>query len=315
MTKQQRLYGKLVVDFANAKSSDEACFKTLANMQETFGFSEKFEEKVRKIFPTIVGRSLDEIPQLRKEESKIVDSIRDDLWDFHSHILKDYDRMKQILMVKKLDFEVDPDEGMLEDTVEDFGELYEIKINQPEKEYDPTLIKIEPLLNTWKRMYLFWNHDDIENIISRINSILEEILIKKNLYHNTYFTNLISRYNVSKYTMVEIDQTGSITKKPYFEETYFLNSELWEKPNWGKLFEEIISYCLLEFLLADENTNYLHMCQNCDNYFIGKTLRAQKFCDDKCRLGHHNRRRIESGEHAAYKRKKREEGAKESYYG
>jgi len=71
---------------------------------------------------------------------------------------------------------------------------------------------------------------------------------------------------------------------------------------------------LVDFLL-DNDRRKLKYCDECENFFISKTIRASRFCSDKCRLAWHNRKRIESGEHRDYKRKKRKEGAKESYYG
>lgn len=71
---------------------------------------------------------------------------------------------------------------------------------------------------------------------------------------------------------------------------------------------------LVDFLL-DNDRKKLKYCDECEKFFISKTIRTSRFCSDKCRLSWHNRKRIESGEHREYKRRKRMEGAKESYYG
>jgi len=71
---------------------------------------------------------------------------------------------------------------------------------------------------------------------------------------------------------------------------------------------------LVDFLLNNDRRK-LKYCDECENFFISKTIRISRFCSDKCRRAWHNRKRIESGEHREYKRKKRMEGAKESYYG
>jgi hypothetical protein len=73
-------------------------------------------------------------------------------------------------------------------------------------------------------------------------------------------------------------------------------------------------YSLFEFLNKNDRRK-LKFCDKCNKFFISKTIRSSKFCSEKCRLSWHNRRRIESGEHREYKRRKRKDGAKESYYG
>ena len=65
-----------------------------------------------------------------------------------------------------------------------------------------------------------------------------------------------------------------------------------------------------------ENKILIRQCDECEKYFISKTVRKQRFCPgNKCRMSYHNRKRIRSGEAKEYKRKKRKEGARESYYG
>jgi hypothetical protein len=75
-------------------------------------------------------------------------------------------------------------------------------------------------------------------------------------------------------------------------------------------------YFFVEFLKIENNYKLFNVCDNCGKYFISSSKRKQRFCSGgKCRQNYHNRRRIESGEAKEYKRKKRKEGAKESYYG
>ncbi len=73
-------------------------------------------------------------------------------------------------------------------------------------------------------------------------------------------------------------------------------------------------YSLVEFLLHNDRRK-LKLCDECTKFYISKTIRPSRFCSDKCRLAWNNRKRIESGEAREYKRRKRAEGAKESYYG
>ena len=85
---------------------------------------------------------------------------------------------------------------------------------------------------------------------------------------------------------------------------------------FGTSLKHDISYCLIEFLQEPRAKDYLGQCQECRKYFIATRLNDQKFCSKKCRLDSHNRKRIESGEHARYKRDRKIQGkATPSYYG
>lgn len=84
-------------------------------------------------------------------------------------------------------------------------------------------------------------------------------------------------------------------------------------------YDVAIAFCLFEFFRDENNQKYLKKCANCHKFFLRKTLRDEKtenrFCSPKCKRDFHNQLNIESGKHAEYKRKKRREGARESYYG
>lgn len=93
--------------------------------------------------------------------------------------------------------------------------------------------------------------------------------------------------------------------------------------NDGKpFFYDFITYCVIKLLSDERSIQLIHRCENpiCNKFFLSKRAKKKgpggiRFCSDKCRLNFHNKIRIESGEHAAYKRRKRAEGATESYYG
>jgi hypothetical protein len=65
-----------------------------------------------------------------------------------------------------------------------------------------------------------------------------------------------------------------------------------------------------------KNWEWIYKCETCKAFYIPKRRSPTKrFCSTKCKQDWHNRKRIESGEHREYKRRKRKEGAPESYYG
>ena len=108
--------------------------------------------------------------------------------------------------------------------------------------------------------------------------------------------------------VVEVQEDGTLCESPV---------HLRNRP-----FVDIITHCVIKLFSDDRNLKLLHKCENekCSKFFLAKRAKKKgsggiRFCSDKCRLNFHNRIRIESGEHAAYKRRRREEGAPESYYG
>jgi hypothetical protein len=82
------------------------------------------------------------------------------------------------------------------------------------------------------------------------------------------------------------------------------------------LLHMIACYSLMEFLTTrTDNRDRIKICYECGGVYVQKRLREdQRFCCAKCRLKYNNRKRIESGEHAAYKKRRREQGATEGYY-
>jgi NAD-dependent dihydropyrimidine dehydrogenase PreA subunit len=143
--------------------------------------------------------------------------------------------------------------------------------------------------------------------------ILENIIKDKEYSEIIGFSNFLNQAQ-------NIIKTGLTIEKslnPPFKEK--LNKTLiWQPMNIslsiGHFLGGIISYSLGEFLLNNDRKK-LNPCDECHKFYISKSIRKQRFCSDKCRLAWHNRKRIKSGEHAKYKRRKRIEGAKESYYG
>ena len=53
MTKQERLLGQTVVDFANAETTDKASFQHFRNMKHIMGFGPAFEESAKNVFPSL----------------------------------------------------------------------------------------------------------------------------------------------------------------------------------------------------------------------------------------------------------------------
>ena len=76
----------------------------------------------------------------------------------------------------------------------------------------------------------------------------------------------------------------------------------------------VIAYCVVTFLESAETRKRLGICKECGNLFFAERI-GKIYCKPPCRMKHNNRKRIESGEHAKYKReRKKQDKATSSYY-
>lgn len=140
--------------------------------------------------------------------------------------------------------------------------------------------------------------------------LLTEIIVDTNLKKSKAFPIFLSVYNTELITGLMLNKDGFLIEEPNF-----IESELADDNTFNAQPFRVVAYLVIRFFKIQKNRQLIHQCHECKKYFIAKTLRKQMYCQDKCRLDWHNRERIESGEHAEYKRKKRRDGAKESYYG
>jgi len=111
-----------------------------------------------------------------------------------------------------------------------------------------------------------------------------------------------------------LDVSTNRTEKLGLKDGYFDFESFVFKVSLNDLLFDVASYNLSAFLLFNKRDK-LNCCKKCNRFYISKTIRPSKYCSDKCRLSYHNQERIKSGKAKEYKRKKRREGAKPSYYG
>jgi hypothetical protein len=127
-------------------------------------------------------------------------------------------------------------------------------------------------------------------------------------------------YNEIAKEEASVTRLGEINFTNYFDSVFYIQRfGVLPELSFEDYYNQPVSYCLIEFMKDSQNVKHLKQCSKCNNVFIRDTLRIERtgryFCSDKCRLNFHNEINIKSGKHAEYKRKKRKEGAKESYYG
>ena len=113
---------------------------------------------------------------------------------------------------------------------------------------------------------------------------------------------------------LRINENGDLVKSSILADVHLIGSHYGAESRFNSYINSLLGFSLSEFIISTD-LRRLKRCKKCMNFFVSKTIRPSKFCSDKCRHDYHNRKRIDSGEAREYKRKKRKEGAKESYYG
>jgi hypothetical protein len=117
----------------------------------------------------------------------------------------------------------------------------------------------------------------------------------------------MEKYNSLPPHKLTLSDENSLIEIPPVTESKYIRKR---KPKqWAKVIEEDFIYFLIEYFIIENSYKYIKRCDDCQKYYISKTLRGQRFCSSKCRQSWNNRKRIESGEHKEYKRRKRAEGA------
>jgi len=118
-------HGKLLVDFANAEDTDEACLSFLSNIPTLFSATHKAVDQIKKTFPLLgsgsglPGGSDQELLELLLEKKRLIAELNERFSEIN-YAIDDYDPLKSTLSLMSLDWErgaVDPlQEGETLDT-------------------------------------------------------------------------------------------------------------------------------------------------------------------------------------------------------
>jgi hypothetical protein len=155
-------------------------------------------------------------------------------------------------------------------------------------------------------------HEEIKKIQNDYRDILEGIIEGLPLTEISQLDKFIKTYYQMPTTKLITFGDFLMEVPPINEDNYI---RIKSKTGWWLLLRNELAYLMVEFLRGEYNRKYFKKCHQCNGFYISKTLASSKYCSDKCRMAYHNRKRIKSGEAREYKRRKRMEGAKESYYG
>ena len=287
---KEGLCGQLIVDFVNAKSFDETCLRLFVDIQKIYNFSPNFVRKALEVIPPLESPTL----PLNRNERVLFEQ----------------------LVVKKKKGRRHPSEKA--------KEKHKIRYDKSLEKGAKKLLETKTLVSQERLSEIERLSSNYAKVIGplksfdqyrlRLKKVLDGILKGNNLYEDSFFVEFFRKHENIR-PRIFLGKDGEIVEKPLFQENSFLDIRPFSKP---KPYLKVIDFCTVEFLMPARNTKLIHLCEECRDFFISKTVRAvqpHRFCSDRCRLKLHNRERIKSGKNREFKARKRAEGAKPSYYG
>ena len=275
-------YSKVFLDFANAKTSDEAGIKYIDNIKKAFNFPDKIpfplypdfdipSEKDK--FPTII-QFQDDIGRLKKNMAQVFDQIKMEWTTKHGDIFDSLEPLN--------------DEGVTElKDLELTDKLMTPKINvliskSPERD--------QKTIKDMARHYfrnLLPEHNYILDIRKNLKICLDSIIEHKaSGDHDNRFALAFHYYFSETYNNIKTldinayyDEEGYfiVGRNPMFNAGFFLAHSEITPLHFGKYYSEPIAFCFIEFLMELNNQKYLRKCKYCKDFFLGEDSRRQ-FC-------------------------------------
>jgi hypothetical protein len=309
-SKDQIQLGQTVADFANAETTDAACFKHFENMRKVMAFGPKFIETMKDTFP-FFNTSLGSLSESEREFFKLLvgekskkEEIAEKL-DYLNYSLDNYDPQNETVEVSKgyithsgfngtgeVDVGWDQYEpetmpldsfkwNLLHESDEQMGALITSKIENlmeigksiSELEGSISESRFHLIHNSWER-YLGIEklHLRIEELQTDFQKLLGGIAKNKCLADLTGIHLFVPIYNELEHSIVVVEEDRLEEIFPISAESYF---DIRELHSWFSRFETDLAYCLIGFLKAEGNRNYIKKCLVCEDFIIVEDVRRE----------------------------------------
>lgn len=324
ISKEQRCYGQLLVDFANATSTDEAGLKYFENIQKAFDLPYSFIDEAKNIFPTLNDfysaltkeeiKCLELISQKKMIENEIaaclyVNSLRYDAYSKTVHI-----EVHQEMQLEDGSIVTDTSiERICRDlSIDELEEMIRQNDSQPDSTERkenifsssiPTLLrlgnritKIEGISNEkYQELYLLEDtcanieaeHDYIEVNQKKMKSFFKDVM-KNRAPINTQLLN-----------------------KTSLDDVYFTDRSDFPFPFLYRVYKFPLVYCIAEFFNVTNNIEHLKKCELCKKFYIAnKQIKEQKrcsTCSKKTRLTTEENRQYQRNRRLKQNENKKEE--------
>ena len=288
-------YGQLIEDFVNAKTTDEACFRLLEGLQNTFDFPKDFAEKAKKAFPSLLPikssltRNEKVLVKCILAEERIMLFLRDQL-NFLSLELDNYDPQKDKLIVRDVilyghlvggDCDVDIEYS------KPYGKhINEFEASEWEQMKPQTKKEVKKLLKVGKTILKFKkdvselselkkiaqqyknaceNHTHIKRTQYELANTIDALVKGGYLNENKYFNKFLRYYkNCAKHELVLHSDDSFSLKTRFLEADHFYKEKKEGSGFIHTSYHEAISFLLVEFLIPERNRNLFYECSECN---------------------------------------------------
>jgi hypothetical protein len=333
-----RAHGQIIVDFANAKNSDEACFTYFQNIKNFLDFSPNFDEQIKKNFPCkssfIESFNEDEMELLElylKQKLKI--RSLNTQFQMIGHILEGCDSQNDKLLLLRCYPEGDLANGEIDVSVryegpyayscEELMEEIEGSLHPDVPKHINELMKIGQSIhglrskipeNRFKEIYgiskrykkILDLHEKIKEIQNDYRNILEMIIEGAFLFEIPPLAQKFKTIcDVSKMKTNLIAGRDRFEEIPLNDETNYIRNK--NNRGWFIELQDEFVHWMVEFFRQRNNRKYLKKCAHCGNFFIaGRIDDRIKFCNEcspKSKMSKEARRKYQQ----EYRRKKRQE--------
>lgn len=317
---QLRLYGQLIVDFANAGSTDEAGHKYFENLQKAFGLSPQFTDRAKENFPTVTAfnallndtekNCFDLVLKKTDIELELLSALNGEFLEYNIdsksfHILK-----SQIAHSKDGSW---PDYGNSIEEVLSPAELERIimsdctdpgykarqkkapkliaalnalgkKILKSKSISDERYKELSTFVHIYRNMMV--EHYHIERCQKELNLLLDQIAQTGSLSNNSVFDELLTTYNIIPKSEAFLSHDGSIARVEPFREDLFLNRENFPLDS-ELVYDGPISYCVIKFFEDLNSIKHLKKCTDCAIiYLSAKNNSSQIYCSACSKKNH-----------------------------
>ncbi len=334
--------GTILVDFANAKTTDEAFIAYFRNIKTFLSFSPDFVERIKKVFPlkssfyALLNQTEFKLLNLISEKERKIRSLESQI-GYIGYILEDCNyKNNTLLLLQYVSCEGEPGydyDGPFIVPIDDIkdkiqntchpdvlGHIEELmetdrQIHNKKNEVSIERFKeLEALLK--KHLEIIYLHEVIKETQKNFRDILENVTKGKRLRENFpflyYFKQLrekdpfldyFKHYNHAN-TKLAISDGDFLIEVPLITERKYLKTK---EINWHVVIENDLRYCMIEFFKHEESKRYIHHCKNCKKYFVAKKIDKRikycPLCSPKSKMGKEERKEYQK----KYRGKKRKE--------
>jgi len=312
---KQRLYGQVLVDFANAASTDEAGLKYFENIQKAFDLPYSFIDKAKNNFPTLKDfyspltkqeiKYLEQISEIKTLENEIastlcVDSLKYDAYSktFHIDVYQEIELGDGTLAkdpsIERISRDV---------SIEELEEMIRRRVVEPifqdhiEDTLSTSLPKLMRLKNRiteekeisdekYQELYLLQDtfadireeHNYIEFTQENLKSFIKDILKTPAPINIEVIQDKLKSF-IKDVLTPPVPINTELFSKASLEEAYFTDRSDLSFLFLFRVYNYPIAYCSKEFFNVKNNIEHLKKCELCKKFYIAnKQIKEQRRC-------------------------------------